>query len=950
MADLGRSRKGFINYRDSNLTKVLQRDLKSHCNLSIICCISPSGLYTEQTRKTLEFGKFASVVKIRPMVNNVADDRSLIIKSLRELDTLRSTPDYDKSKFDKIKVQWEKIEDSMLVGAEIATLLEVETPESEDTNSIGCQSENDESGFERDLLESCAERNTVNRQDANDESISIFNEDSAISVDFSVSEMKILEMEEEWSSIKGGTNENKKFANNAELKESAGRYSDSNASRIPNEIQFLDDCVSDKSSSCAEECEEDSSLSLRSESLESVGASINICKDGKEHTSEGCMRVSVTLSTSPSSATPKSVTTDNNTEENNLIEEILDGCANYLHGTDHDMSGILSDSDGSTSYAMSKTDQNHIRYSSTQDIENIYTEDRITHLLSYSEDSASDSGKKRATNGSIQRACSHESDETTTDSRRDFQKQGRFKQLLLEVSSEDFDDVNNTERLVILETSFAQLTAENDVLRKQTAGCYEMEKIQTDTINNSRAEKKRLLQKIADLREENSRILEETSDAMQCKSDNGNLKIELDNLNSKHHKDITEYKVENSNLKNRITELEQENASLQTESYLVTKYKNESIDLNYQIAEMHSKKATLLKDLQAASHYKNENNDLKDQISVLLQENESLRTQAAKNYNSQNEYIKNRITSLQEDFDDAKNDGEFKDVVSQQSLKSLAMKLDDRNEEVSQLSGKIRELETLLRDARISPSSTKFMRGDGNESERNMSLSVAEHTFSIESKESSELSILSHQVSENAQGSAEGSIDNSTGGSMGASGENVLLEADNVSEEYTNHSHECIDYTNVPTLEENLMAADTRIGKSVFLFDESVDRGDQSHTENDLPADNFIIDKENVVIERIQPSEDFTDVYEQKYIRRETFLQENDEKLNEKCKSSDLTEDDPVTDKENISFKRIEDVGIHEGKNMPGEESLLQQWENISFNFRKITANNFSAEVETFLP
>ena len=308
---------------------------------------------------------------------------------------------------------------------------------------------------------------------------------------------------------------------------------------------------------------------------------------------------------------------------------------------------------------------------------------------------------------------------------------------------------------------------------------------------------------------------------------------------------------------------------------------------------------------------------------------------------------------MQEDFDDAKNDGEFKDVVSQQSLKSLAMKLDARNEEVSQLSGKIRELETLLRDARISPSSTKFIRSDGNESERNMALSVAEHTFSIESKESSELSILSHQVSENAQSIAEGSIDNSTGGSMGASSENVSLEADNVSEEHSNHSHECIDYTDVPTLEENLMAADTRIGKSVFLFDESVDRGDQSHTENDLPPGNFIIDKENVVIERIEPSKDFTDVYEQNYIRQETFLQENDEKLNVKCKSSDLTEDDPITDKENMSFKRIEsveDVGIHEGKNMPGEERLLQQWENISFNFRKITANNFSAEVETFLP
>ena len=46
IADLARSRKGFVNYRDSNLTKVLQKDLKSHCKLAVICCITPSGMYT----------------------------------------------------------------------------------------------------------------------------------------------------------------------------------------------------------------------------------------------------------------------------------------------------------------------------------------------------------------------------------------------------------------------------------------------------------------------------------------------------------------------------------------------------------------------------------------------------------------------------------------------------------------------------------------------------------------------------------------------------------------------------------------------------------------------------------------------------------------------------------------------------------------------------------------
>ena len=53
--------------------------------MAVICCATPSELYLEETRSTLQFASRAKLVKTRAQVNEVLDDRSLIRRLQREL-------------------------------------------------------------------------------------------------------------------------------------------------------------------------------------------------------------------------------------------------------------------------------------------------------------------------------------------------------------------------------------------------------------------------------------------------------------------------------------------------------------------------------------------------------------------------------------------------------------------------------------------------------------------------------------------------------------------------------------------------------------------------------------------------------------------------------------------------------------------------------------------------
>lgn len=74
-----------INFRDSKLTRILQPSLSGNARMAVICCATPSELYLEETRSTLQFASRAKLVKTNAQVNEVLDDRSIIRRLQREL-------------------------------------------------------------------------------------------------------------------------------------------------------------------------------------------------------------------------------------------------------------------------------------------------------------------------------------------------------------------------------------------------------------------------------------------------------------------------------------------------------------------------------------------------------------------------------------------------------------------------------------------------------------------------------------------------------------------------------------------------------------------------------------------------------------------------------------------------------------------------------------------------
>mmetsp|Transcript_31533 Transcript_31533/g.38315 ORF Transcript_31533/g.38315 Transcript_31533/m.38315 type:complete len:622 (-) Transcript_31533:77-1942(-) len=87
---LGQPKRGFVNYRDSKLTRILQPSLGGNAKIAIICCASPSAVYMEETLSTLKFASRAKLVKTRAMKNEVSDSKSMIKKLQRQLGESRA--------------------------------------------------------------------------------------------------------------------------------------------------------------------------------------------------------------------------------------------------------------------------------------------------------------------------------------------------------------------------------------------------------------------------------------------------------------------------------------------------------------------------------------------------------------------------------------------------------------------------------------------------------------------------------------------------------------------------------------------------------------------------------------------------------------------------------------------------------------------------------------------
>ncbi|XP_013006069.1 centromere-associated protein E isoform X1 [Cavia porcellus] len=78
---------GFINYRDSKLTRILQNSLGGNAKTRIICTITPASF--EETLTTLQFASTAKYMKNTPYVNEVSSDEALLKRYRKEIVDLR---------------------------------------------------------------------------------------------------------------------------------------------------------------------------------------------------------------------------------------------------------------------------------------------------------------------------------------------------------------------------------------------------------------------------------------------------------------------------------------------------------------------------------------------------------------------------------------------------------------------------------------------------------------------------------------------------------------------------------------------------------------------------------------------------------------------------------------------------------------------------------------------
>lgn len=86
---LAEGSSGHIPYRDSQLTKLLQPSLGGNGKTSMICAVTPASTFVDETRSTLMFADRAKNVKNSARVNEVMDDKALLLQSKKEIAALQ---------------------------------------------------------------------------------------------------------------------------------------------------------------------------------------------------------------------------------------------------------------------------------------------------------------------------------------------------------------------------------------------------------------------------------------------------------------------------------------------------------------------------------------------------------------------------------------------------------------------------------------------------------------------------------------------------------------------------------------------------------------------------------------------------------------------------------------------------------------------------------------------
>jgi len=80
---------GHIPYRDSKLTRILQPSLSGNAHVAIVCNISPSVSHMEESHNTLKFAARAKKVEQRVVLNQVAEESTLLQSYREEIEDLR---------------------------------------------------------------------------------------------------------------------------------------------------------------------------------------------------------------------------------------------------------------------------------------------------------------------------------------------------------------------------------------------------------------------------------------------------------------------------------------------------------------------------------------------------------------------------------------------------------------------------------------------------------------------------------------------------------------------------------------------------------------------------------------------------------------------------------------------------------------------------------------------
>ncbi|KAH8279971.1 hypothetical protein KR054_012553 [Drosophila jambulina] len=94
----------YINFRDCKLTRFLQASLCGNAFTSIICTIKPSSL--EESQSTLNFAMRAKKIRIKPQVNEMVSDATMIERVDREIQKLRDQLAEERQKKDnQLKLQ-----------------------------------------------------------------------------------------------------------------------------------------------------------------------------------------------------------------------------------------------------------------------------------------------------------------------------------------------------------------------------------------------------------------------------------------------------------------------------------------------------------------------------------------------------------------------------------------------------------------------------------------------------------------------------------------------------------------------------------------------------------------------------------------------------------------------------------------------------------------------------